>query len=65
MRGKQSVRKGVWNIGGRKRSGQKLYRKQRGRDFPIGFLASAAAPFLSEIAKPILKKVFRGRRRRR
>ena len=57
MRGKQSVRKGVWNIGSRKRR-WKRYRKQRGRSFPIGLLASAAAPFLGEIAKPILKKVF-------
>ena len=65
MRGKQSVRKGIWNIGGRKRRSRKLYRKQRGRGFPIGLLASATAPFLGEIAKPILKKVFRGRRRRR
>ena len=64
MRGKQSVRKGIWNIGSRKRR-RKLYRKQRGRGFPIGLLASATAPFLGEIAKPILKKVFRGRRRRR
>ena len=64
MRGKQSVRKDIWNIGGRKRR-RKLYRKQRGRGFPIGLLASATAPFLGEIAKPILKKVFRGRRRRR
>ena len=66
MRGKQSVRKGVWYIGGRKKRGRKKYRKQRGsRGFPIGLLASAAAPFLGEIAKPILKKVFGGRRRRR
>ena len=38
------------------------YRKQRGRGFPIGRLASAAAPLLGEIAKPIFKKVFSGRR---
>ena len=44
---------------------EKKYRKQSGKGFPIGFLASAAVPFLGEIAKSILKKVFGGRRRRR
>ena len=63
MRGKKSVGKGV--IAGRKRRRQKIYGKQRGWGFPIGLLASAAAPFLGERAKPILKKVFGGRRRRR
>ena len=42
MRGKQSVRKGVWYIGGKKR----WYRKQRGRGIPFRLIASAAAPFL-------------------
>ena len=64
MREKQCVRKGVCYIGGRKRRRRKIYRKQRGTDFPIGLLASAAAPFLGEIAKPIVKKVFSGRRKR-
>ena len=62
MRGKKSVGKGV--IVGRKRRRQKIYRKQRSWGFPIGLLASAAARFLGERAKPILKKVFSGRRRR-
>ena len=65
MRRKQFVRKGVWHIGGRKKGGRKKYRKQKGRGFPMGLLASAAAPFLGEIAKPILKKGFGSRRRRR
>ena len=56
MRGKQSVKKGVWYIGGRKR--------YRGRGLPIGLIASAAAPFLGEIANPIFKKIFSGRRKR-
>ena len=64
MREKQCVRKGVCYIGGRKRRRRKIYRKQRGKDFPIGLLASAAAPFLGEIAKPIVKNVFSGRRKR-
>ena len=63
MRGKQSVRKGVWYVGGKKRR----YRKQRGRGIPFRLIASAAAPFLGEVAKPLLKNFFGGRcsRRRR
>ena len=53
MRGKQSVRKGVWYIGGRKRRARKIYRKQRGKGLPQGLIASAAAPFIGEIAKPL------------
>ena len=34
----------------------KRYRKQRGKGFPIGLLASAAVPILGEVAKSILKK---------
>ena len=53
MRGKQSVRKGVWYIG---KIEEKLKKKrQRGKRFPIGLLASAAAPYVGEIAKLILK----------
>ena len=59
MRGKQSVRKGVWYIGGRrKRRKRKIVKRQRGKGFPTGLLASAAAPFLGEIAKHILIKKF-------
>ena len=64
MRGKQSVRKGVWYIGGRKKRGRKIYRKQRGEALPIGLIASVAAPFLGEIAKPLFKKIFGVKRRR-
>ena len=39
--------------------------RQRGKGSPIGLLASAVASFLGEIAKPILKKVFSGRKSRR
>ena len=45
-RGKQVVKKGVWYI-----SGKKKKRKQKGKGLPIGLIASAAAPFLGEIAK--------------
>ena len=64
MRGKQSVKKGVWYIGGRKRYRKRVQRGQRGRGLPIGLIASAAAPFLGEIAKPIFKKIFIGRKKR-
>ena len=65
MRGKQSVKKGVWYTGGRKRYRKRKERGQRGKGLPIGLIASAAAPFLGEIAKPIFKKIFGGRRTRR
>ena len=55
MRGNQSERKGAWYISGRKRRRGKIYRKQQGRGFPIGLVASAAAPFLEKIAKTALK----------
>ena len=64
MRGKQSVRKDVWYVGGRKRLRKsKTNRGPRGGALPIGLIASAAAPFLGKIAKPIFKKTFGGRRR--
>ena len=44
---------------------RKTKRGQRGGTLPIGLIASAAAPFLSEIAKPLPKKLFGGGRRRR
>ena len=60
-RGKQIVKKGIWYIGGKK----KRKRKQKGKGFPFGLVASAAAPLLGEIAKPIFKKIFgRGRKKR-
>ena len=60
-RGKQSVKTGFWYIGGRKGK-----RRQKGGTIPIGLLASIGAPVLSQIAKPIFRKIIgRGRRRRR
>ena len=56
-RGKQSIKKGVWYIGG------KIKRKQKGKWFPIGVIASLAAPVLGAVAKPIIKKIFGGRKR--
>ena len=40
-------------------------RKQEGKALPISLIASAAAPFLGEIAKPIFKKNFGGGKKRR
>ena len=64
MRGKQSVKNGVWYIGVRKRYRKRTKRGQRGKGLSIGLIASAAPPFLGEIAKPIFKKIFGGRSRR-
>ena len=63
MHARQSIKKGVWHIGGRKR--------QRGGAFPLGLVASLAGPILGEVAKPIFKTILgrgikrRGRRRRK
>ena len=54
MRGKQSVRKGVWYIGGNRRQYSK---RQRRGTIPFGLIASGAVPFLGEVAKPLLKKM--------
>ena len=56
MWGKQSVRKGVWSLGGRKRLRKRTKWGQRGGALPRGLIASAAAQLVSEIAKPLLKK---------
>ena len=65
MWGKQSVRKGVWYLGGRKRLRKRTKGGQRGGALPRGLIASAAAQLVSEIAKPLLKKKIGRRRRRR
>ena len=58
-RRKQSVKNGIWKIGGRKR-------KQRGGAILFGLIASLAAPVLGEIAKPVFKTILgRGTKRRR
>ena len=54
MRGKQSVKRGIWRIGGRKKYKRE---KQKGGAIPFGLLASIAAPVLGEIAKPLLGKI--------
>ena len=61
MRGKQSAKKGVWYIGGKRRK----RRTQSRKGFPIRYLASAAAPILGEVTKSILKKIVGGRKKRR
>ena len=68
MRGKQSVNKGIWHIGGTYKRAPR--RRQRGGAIPLGLSASIGAPILGEIAKPILGKILgrgiqNGRRRTR
>ena len=59
-RGKQSVRKGLWYVGGKYKRGKK------GGAIPIGLIARLAAAVLGEIAKSILGKLLgRGRKRRK
>ena len=60
MRGKQSVRKGIWYIGGKRKRAPKR-KKQKGGAIPFGLLASIGAPILREIVKPLLGKIL-GRR---
>ena len=52
MRGKQSVKKGIWHIGGKYK-----WKKHKGGAIPFGLLASIGAPILGEIAKRILGKI--------
>ena len=59
-RGKQYVKRGIWQIGGRYQK-----RKQTGEGFPIGLLASFAGPLLGEIAKLIFKRIVGGKIRPR
>ena len=49
IRGRQSIKKRVWYIGGRKR-------QKRGA-FPLGLVASLAGPILGEVAKLIFKTI--------
>ena len=63
-RGKKSIQKGVWHIGGKYKRAPKR-KKEKGGAIPFGVIASLAAPVLGEVAKPLLRKIFgRGRRRK-
>ena len=57
---KQSVRKRVWYLGGRKKLRKRTKSGQRGGDLPIRLKASAATLFVSKSAKPLLKKLLVG-----
>ena len=48
-RGKQSVKKGLWHIGGKYKRARK--RRQRSGAIPLGLLASVGAPILGENCK--------------
>ena len=53
MRGRQSVRKGIWYLGGRRRI-RRGKKGQRGGFLPlVGLLGAAAGAVLGEIAKPL------------
>ena len=70
MRGPQSVKKDIWYLGGSKKRNEFLEKKtkkgQHIKGFPLGLLASVGVPFLGEIAKPIITKIFgEGKRRYR
>ena len=58
MRGKQSVGKGVWYIGGKIR---RYSKRQGGGAIPFALNASTAAFFLGKVAELLLKKEFGGR----
>ena len=63
-RGKLSVKKGLWYVGGAYKRAKKRW--QKGGAIPIGLLASIGTAILGEIAKPIPGKIFsRGHRRKR
>ena len=65
IRGRQSIKKGVWHVGGKYKRAPKR-RAQKGGAIPLGLLASIGAPILGEIAKPIFGKIFeRGKRIKR
>ena len=55
MRGRQSIKRGVWHIGGRRR------RRQRGGAFPLGHPLEVAKP----IFKTIIGRGIQQRKRRR
>ena len=58
MRRPQSVRGGVWSMGGKRRR----RRKQTGGFFP---LAAVVGRLLGAVGGDVMKKIFDGRRRRK
>ena len=57
MRRPQSVKKGVWYLGGRKKKRVVWKKQKKFKGSPLGPLASVRVPFVGEIAKPIIKKI--------
>ena len=55
-RGKQSAKKGFGTQEAKQDRKNKTKRGERGGTLPIGLIASAAPPFLSEISKPSQKE---------
>ena len=56
MRGRQSVRKGIWYLGGRRRIRRRKNGQREGFLQLAELLGAAAGPIIGEIAKPLLKK---------
>ena len=52
-RGPESLKKGIWYLGGKRR------KRRKGGAFPFGLIASAAAPLVREVVKSIFKKNWR------
>ena len=53
-RGRQTVKKGIWRIGGRYKKRKTI---QKGGAIPFGLIASLAGPILGEVAKLMFKKI--------
>ena len=53
MRRRQSIKKGIWHIGGKYRRSK----RQKGGAIPFGHLTGLAGLILGETAKPIFGKI--------
>ena len=62
---KQSVKKGIWYLGEKRKIKPRVKKGQQGKGFPIGLLASASAPLLGEIATSIFKTIFWKRKKKK
>ena len=62
---KQSVKKGIWYLGEKRKIKPRVKKGQQGKGFPIGLLASESAPLLGEIATSIFKTIFWKRKKKK
>ena len=54
--GPQSVKKGIWYLGGGRGGGGVRRKRQKGGAFPFGLMASVAAPLLRRSCKTYIQK---------